>query len=86
MNGDSEIVIAGGQRIDEHGAARPASAASEHQDGLSSGVVDTMIEDGLWDAFNGYHMGTTAENVAKAVSRIYPRAAGRIRRRLAEQS
>ena len=28
-------------------------------------MVDTMIKDGLWDAFNGYHMGTTAENVAK---------------------
>src|SRR5476649_1681574 len=28
-------------------------------------LVDTMIKDGLWDAFNGYHMGTTAENVAK---------------------
>src|SRR3546814_18529592 len=29
------------------------------------GFIDTMIRDGLWDAFNGYHMGTTAENVAK---------------------
>src|SRR5437879_13514067 len=29
------------------------------------GMIDTMIKDGLWDAFNGYHMGTTAENVAK---------------------
>ena len=28
-------------------------------------LVDTMIKDGLWDAFNGYHMGNTAENVAK---------------------
>ncbi len=28
-------------------------------------MVDTMIKDGLWDAFNGYHMGNTAENVAK---------------------
>ena len=39
-----------------------------------------MIKDGLWDAFNGYHMGTTAENVAKQVA-DHPRAAGRVRGR-----
>ena len=43
-----------------------------------------MIKDGLWDAFNGYHMGNTAENVAQAVA-DHPRAAGRVRGRLAEQ-
>jgi acetyl-CoA C-acetyltransferase len=38
------------------------------RDGVKMGdmkMIDTMIKDGLWDAFNGYHMGTTAENVAK---------------------
>ena len=43
-----------------------------------------MIKDGLWDAFNGYHMGITAENVAREVA-DHARAAGRVRRRLAEQ-
>ena len=37
--------------------------------------IDTMIKDGLWDIFNGYHMGNTAENVAKRLS-DHPRAAG----------
>ena len=36
-----------------------------HEDGRPSNLIDTMIKDGLWDAFNGYHMGNTAENVAK---------------------
>ena len=47
-------------------------------------LIDTMIKDGLWDAFNGYHMGITAENVAKQWQ-ITRDAAGRVRRRLAEQ-
>lgn len=62
-NGDSSIVIAGGQE---------SMSLSQHAAHLRSGtkmggleLVDTMIKDGLWDAFNGYHMGTTAENVAK---------------------
>jgi acetyl-CoA C-acetyltransferase len=62
-NGDSEIVVAGGQE---------SMSLSPHCIYLRSGVrmgdaqmVDTMIKDGLWDAFNGYHMGTTAENVAE---------------------
>ena len=63
LNGDSEIVVAGGQESDEHGAARPASAQGVKMGDFE--MVDTMIKDGLWDAFNGYHMGTTAENVAK---------------------
>jgi acetyl-CoA C-acetyltransferase len=62
-NGDSEIVVAGGQE---------SMSMAPHAQYLRSGVkmgalefVDTMIKDGLWDAFNGYHMGNTAENVAK---------------------
>ena len=47
-------------------------------------MVDTMIKDGLWDAFNGYHMGNTAENVAQQMA-DHPRAAGRVRRPLAEE-
>ena len=43
-----------------------------------------MIKDGLWDAFNGYHMGNTAENVAAALA-DHPRAAGRVRRCLADE-
>jgi acetyl-CoA C-acetyltransferase len=63
LNGDSEIVVAGGQE---------SMSMAPHCQHLRAGVkmgsfemIDTMIKDGLWDAFNGYHMGTTAENVAK---------------------
>ena len=63
MNGDSEIVVAGGQE---------SMSMSTHAQHLRGGVkmgavdfIDTMIKDGLWDAFHGYHMGNTAENVAK---------------------
>jgi acetyl-CoA C-acetyltransferase len=62
-NGDSTIVVAGGQE---------SMSLAPHATYLRAGVkmgaaelVDTMIKDGLWDAFNGYHMGNTAENVAK---------------------
>ncbi len=61
--GDATIVIAGGQES----MSRSAHAA-HLRDGVKMGdwnLIDTMIRDGLWDAFNGYHMGTTAENVAK---------------------
>jgi acetyl-CoA C-acetyltransferase len=61
--GDSAIVVAGGQE---------SMSQAPHCIHLRSGVkmgdtnlVDTMIKDGLWDAFNGYHMGNTAENVAQ---------------------
>lgn len=61
--GDARIVIAGGQE---------SMSLSPHAQYLRGGVkmgdvqlIDTMIKDGLWDAFNGYHMGTTAENVAR---------------------
>jgi acetyl-CoA C-acetyltransferase len=63
MNGDSEIVVAGGQE-----SMSMAPHAQHLRNGTKMGsleLVDTMIKDGLWDAFNGYHMGTTAENVAK---------------------
>ena len=63
LNGDSEIVVAGGQE---------SMSMAPHCQHLRGGVkmgsfemIDTMIKDGLWDAFNGYHMGNTAENVAK---------------------
>jgi acetyl-CoA C-acetyltransferase len=63
LNGDSKIVVAGGQES----MSRSAHAA-HLRDGKKMGnleFIDTMITDGLWDAFNGYHMGTTAENVAQ---------------------
>src|SRR5499425_271476 len=61
--GDSEIVVAGGQE-----SMTQAPHASYLRAGVRMGdaqMVDTMIKDGLWDAFNGYHMGNTAENVAQ---------------------
>jgi acetyl-CoA C-acetyltransferase len=63
--GDSEIVIAGGQ---ENMSASPHILPAS-RDGQRMGdwkMVDTMIVDGLWDVYNQYHMGITAENVAKA--------------------
>ncbi len=64
MSGQSDIVIAGGQE---------SMSLSTHVAHLRAGTkmgdvkfIDSMIKDGLWDAFNGYHMGTTAENVARA--------------------
>lgn len=61
--GDSEVVVAGGQE---------SMSLSTHCANLRNGYkmgsaefIDTMIKDGLWDAFHGYHMGTTAENVAE---------------------
>ena len=62
LTGQSDIVVAGGQE---------SMSQSTHAGYLRAGVkmgdlglIDTMIKDGLWDAFHGYHMGTTAENVA----------------------
>ena len=63
LNGDSGIVVAGGQE-----SMSQAPHAAHLRDGAKMGdvaFVDTMIRDGLWDAFNGYHMGNTAENVAQ---------------------
>jgi acetyl-CoA C-acetyltransferase len=62
MSVDSNIIIAGGQ---ENMSLAPH--AIHLRDGKKLGdakIIDTMIKDGLWDAFHGYHMGTTAENVA----------------------
>ncbi len=62
-NGDANVVAAGGQE---------SMSLAPHCQHLRNGVkmgdfqlIDTMIKDGLWDAFNGYHMGNTAENVAR---------------------
>jgi acetyl-CoA C-acetyltransferase len=63
LNGDSDIVVAGGQE-----SMSMAPHCAHLRGGVKMGnfeMVDTMIKDGLWDAFNGYHMGTTAENVAR---------------------
>ena len=69
--GDADIVIAGGQ---ENMSASP-HVLNNSRDGFRMGdakLVDTMIVDGLWDVYNQYHMGITAENVAKKfnVSRV----------------
>ena len=61
--GASKIVIAGGQE-----SMSQAPHCAHLREGTKMGdvkFIDTMIKDGLWDAFNGYHMGTTAENVAR---------------------
>ena len=61
--GDSEVVVAGGQ---ESMSRSPHCAPLRNGQKMGSlELVDTMIVDGLWDAFHGYHMGTTAENVAE---------------------
>jgi acetyl-CoA C-acetyltransferase len=60
--GDAEIVVAGGQE-----SMSQAPHAAHLRNGTKMGdlsMVDTMIKDGLWDAFHGYHMGQTAENIA----------------------
>ncbi len=62
-NGDGNVVIAGGQE-----SMSQANHAAYLRAGVKMGnldFIDTMIKDGLWDAFNGYHMGNTAENVAR---------------------
>ncbi len=63
QTGDASIVVAGGQE-----SMSRSMHASHMRDGTKMGdvkIVDTMVKDGLWDAFNNYHMGTTAENVAR---------------------
>ena len=62
MAGDADVIVAGGT---ENMSAAPYALPAERW-GARMGdkkVVDTMIKDGLWDAFNNYHMGTTAENI-----------------------
>ncbi len=63
VNGDSSIVVAGGQESMSMAPHAAYLRAGQKMGGLE--FVDTMIKDGLMDAFNGYHMGNTAENVAK---------------------
>jgi acetyl-CoA C-acetyltransferase len=63
QSGSSQIVLAGGQE-----SMSQAPHCVHLREGTKMGdtkFIDTMIKDGLWDAFNGYHMGTTAENVAR---------------------
>ncbi|MFT5509229.1 MAG: acetyl-CoA C-acetyltransferase [Hyphomicrobiaceae bacterium] len=60
--GDADIVVAGGQE-----SMSMSTHCSHMRAGHKMGdakFIDTMVKDGLWDAFNGYHMGTTAENIA----------------------
>jgi acetyl-CoA C-acetyltransferase len=61
--GDSQIVVAGGQESMSQAPHAAYLRAGQKMGDLQ--FVDTMIKDGLWDAFNGYHMGNTAENVAQ---------------------
>jgi len=63
LEGSAKIVVAGGQE-----SMTMAPHCAHMREGTKMGdikFIDTMIKDGLWDAFNGYHMGTTAENVAR---------------------
>ena len=63
LSNDSNIVIAGGQ---ESMSNAPHAIHFRNKEKLQeTNLIDTMIKDGLWDAFNGYHMGVTAENVAE---------------------
>jgi acetyl-CoA C-acetyltransferase len=60
--GESTVVVAGGQESMSQSTHAAYLRAGQKMGDL--GLIDTMIKDGLWDAFHGYHMGTTAENVA----------------------
>jgi acetyl-CoA C-acetyltransferase len=61
-NGDASIIVAGGQESMSQAPHAQTLRAGHKMGDLS--FIDTMIRDGLWDAFNGYHMGQTAENIA----------------------
>ncbi|MBN8551991.1 MAG: acetyl-CoA C-acetyltransferase [Caulobacterales bacterium] len=61
--GDAKVVVAGGQESMSQSHHSAALRAGQKMGDL--GMVDTMVKDGLWDAFNGYHMGQTAENIAQ---------------------
>ena len=66
--GDAKIVVAGGQ---ESMSQSPHAAHLRTGQKMGDlGFVDTMIKDGLWDAFHGYHMGQTAENIAARWQKI----------------
>ena len=75
--GDANIVVCGGT---ENMSAAPYAIPSGRY-GARMGntqMVDTMIKDGLWEAYNNYHMGTTAENINRYLGH-HPRRAGRFR-------
>ena len=81
--GESAIVAAGGME-----SMSLSTHAAHLRNGTKMGgleFVDTMLKDGLWDAFHGYHMGNTAENVASKYP-DHPRAAGCVRAGLATKS
>ncbi|WP_420563781.1 acetyl-CoA C-acetyltransferase [Thalassobaculum sp.] len=61
--GDAEVMVCGGQESMSQAPHAQYLRAGQRMGDLS--LIDTMIKDGLWDAFNGYHMGNTAENVAE---------------------
>ena len=63
MLGDAEVMVCGGQESMSQAPHAQYLRAGQRMGDLS--LIDTMIRDGLWDAFNGYHMGNTAENVAE---------------------
>ena len=66
LNGDSEIVVAGGQE-----SMSMAPHCQHLRNGVKMGnfeMIDTMIKDGLWDAFNGYHMGNDRRERRRAVA------------------
>jgi len=63
MNGDSTVVVAGGQESMSQAPHAAYLRAGQKMGALE--FTDTMLKDGLWDAFHGYHMGVTAENVAR---------------------
>ena len=67
--GDARVVVAGGQESMSQAPHAQALRTGQKMGDLA--LIDTMIRDGLWDAFNGYHMGQTAENIAErfAISR-----------------
>ena len=81
-NGDAKVIVAGGME-----SMSMAPHLSHMRNGTKMGdtkFVDSMLKDGLLDAFHGYHMGVTAENIA-AKWQITRRRAGRVRHQLAEQ-
>ena len=82
MGGDASIVVAGGQESMSQAPHAAYLRAGQKMGGLE--LIDTMLKDGLIDAFHGYHMGVTAENVAREWQ-ITREQQDQFRRRLAEQ-
>ena len=78
LAGEADVIVAGGM---ENMTAAPYAVPTARGGArmFNTTMVDTMVNDGLWDAFNNYHMGTTAENICDRVGH-HPRGAGRVRR------